>query len=85
MLRFLSDRDAYVITEQDFLPAVRSLATKLILSGKERNRFFIRRYRISLGSPLAGHLHTYETLSSDVQKNVLAALRRLAAVTKLRA
>ncbi|XP_019727048.1 dihydroxyacetone phosphate acyltransferase isoform X3 [Hippocampus comes] len=64
MLRFFSDQDAHVITEQDFLPAVRNLATKLILSG---------------------HLHTYETLSSDVQKNVLAALRRLAAVTKLRA
>ncbi|XP_061559730.1 dihydroxyacetone phosphate acyltransferase-like isoform X2 [Phycodurus eques] len=64
MLRFLSDQDAYVITEKDFLPAVRSLATKLILSGD---------------------LHTYETLSSDVQKNVLSALRRMAALTKLKA
>ncbi|XP_077409640.1 dihydroxyacetone phosphate acyltransferase isoform X2 [Vanacampus margaritifer] len=64
MLSFLSERDARVITEQDFLPAVRGLATELIISG---------------------HLHTYETLSSDVQKNVLAALRRLAAVTKLKA
>ncbi|XP_077365966.1 dihydroxyacetone phosphate acyltransferase [Festucalex cinctus] len=64
MLRFLSEQDAHVIMEQDFLPAVRSLATKLIISGD---------------------LQTYETLSSDVQKNVLAALRRLAAVTKLKA
>ncbi|XP_037101053.1 dihydroxyacetone phosphate acyltransferase-like isoform X2 [Syngnathus acus] len=64
MLGFLSELDAHVITEQDFLPAVRSLATKLIL---------------------AGELHTYETFSSDVQKNVLASLRNLAAVTKLKA
>lgn len=34
---------------------------------------------------LSGELHTYETLSSDVHKNVLSALRRLEAVTKLRA
>uniref|UniRef100_A0A3Q4N5F7 Glyceronephosphate O-acyltransferase 2 n=1 Tax=Neolamprologus brichardi TaxID=32507 RepID=A0A3Q4N5F7_NEOBR len=33
----------------------------------------------------AGDLHTFEVLSSDTQKNVLAALRRLEAVTKLRA
>ncbi|XP_061669080.1 dihydroxyacetone phosphate acyltransferase [Syngnathoides biaculeatus] len=64
MLRFLSDQDTRVITEKDFLPAVRSLATKLIISGD---------------------LHIYETLSSDVQKNVLSALRRLAAVTKPKA
>uniref|UniRef100_A0A3P8SCX7 Si:ch73-21k16.5 n=1 Tax=Amphiprion percula TaxID=161767 RepID=A0A3P8SCX7_AMPPE len=34
---------------------------------------------------LSGELHTYEALSSDTQKNVLSALRRLQAVTKLRA
>ncbi|XP_071335118.1 dihydroxyacetone phosphate acyltransferase [Trachinotus anak] len=34
---------------------------------------------------LSGELHTYEALSSDTQKNVLSALRRLEAVTKLRA
>lgn len=33
----------------------------------------------------AGELHTYEALSSDTLKNVLSALRRLAAVTTLRA
>ncbi|XP_041815042.1 dihydroxyacetone phosphate acyltransferase isoform X2 [Chelmon rostratus] len=33
---------------------------------------------------LSGELHTYEALSSDMQKNVLSALRRLDAVTKLR-
>uniref|UniRef100_A0A3Q1CSL7 Glyceronephosphate O-acyltransferase 2 n=1 Tax=Amphiprion ocellaris TaxID=80972 RepID=A0A3Q1CSL7_AMPOC len=33
---------------------------------------------------LSGELHTYEALSSDTQKNVLSALRRLQAVTKLR-
>ncbi|XP_061900717.1 dihydroxyacetone phosphate acyltransferase-like isoform X4 [Entelurus aequoreus] len=34
---------------------------------------------------LSGDLHTYETLSSDMQKNVLSSLRGLAAVTKLKA
>uniref|UniRef100_A0A3Q1GN75 Dihydroxyacetone phosphate acyltransferase-like n=1 Tax=Acanthochromis polyacanthus TaxID=80966 RepID=A0A3Q1GN75_9TELE len=34
---------------------------------------------------ISGELHTYEALSSDTQKNVLSALRRLQAVTKLRA
>ncbi|CAK6962195.1 dihydroxyacetone phosphate acyltransferase isoform X1 [Scomber scombrus] len=62
MFRYLYE-EAHVISEKDFLPAVRSLATKLILSGE---------------------LHTYETLSSDTQKNALSALRRLEAVTKLR-
>ncbi|XP_054618375.1 dihydroxyacetone phosphate acyltransferase-like isoform X2 [Dunckerocampus dactyliophorus] len=64
MLGFLCEQEANVITEEDFLPAVRSLASKLILSGD---------------------LRTYETLSSDTQKNVLSSLRRLAAVTKLKA
>lgn len=32
-----------------------------------------------------GELHTYEALSSDIQKNILSTLRRLEAVTKLRA
>ncbi|XP_041832745.1 dihydroxyacetone phosphate acyltransferase [Melanotaenia boesemani] len=32
---------------------------------------------------LSGELHTYEALSSDTQKNVLSALRRLEGVTKL--
>lgn len=30
-----------------------------------------------------GELHTYEALSSDMQKNVLSSLRRLGAVTKI--
>ncbi|CAJ1077128.1 dihydroxyacetone phosphate acyltransferase [Xyrichtys novacula] len=34
---------------------------------------------------LSGELHTYEALSSDTQKNVLSALRRLEIVTKSRA
>ncbi|KAM9339219.1 dihydroxyacetone phosphate acyltransferase [Symphorus nematophorus] len=34
---------------------------------------------------LSGELHTYEALSSDTQKNVLSALRRLETVTKLKA
>lgn len=33
MLRFLSEEGANVITEKQFLPAVRNLASKLILSG----------------------------------------------------
>uniref|UniRef100_A0A4W6ELV8 Glyceronephosphate O-acyltransferase 2 n=1 Tax=Lates calcarifer TaxID=8187 RepID=A0A4W6ELV8_LATCA len=64
MFRYLSEEGVNVFTEKQFLPAVRNLATKLILSGE---------------------LHTYEALSSDTQKNVLSALRRLEAVTKLRA
>nr|XP_057912360.1 dihydroxyacetone phosphate acyltransferase isoform X2 [Doryrhamphus excisus] len=64
MLGFLCEQEANVVTEKDFLPAVRRLASKLILSGD---------------------LHTYEALSSDTQKNVLSSLRRLAAVTKLKA
>ncbi|XP_061756722.1 dihydroxyacetone phosphate acyltransferase isoform X5 [Nerophis ophidion] len=64
MLSFLCEQDANEITEKDFLPAVRCLASRLILSGD---------------------LHTYETLSSDMQKNVLSSLRGLAAVTKLKA
>ncbi|XP_068197877.1 dihydroxyacetone phosphate acyltransferase isoform X2 [Antennarius striatus] len=34
---------------------------------------------------LSGELNTYEVLSSDMQKNILSALRRLEAVTKMRA
>ncbi|XP_040919744.1 dihydroxyacetone phosphate acyltransferase [Toxotes jaculatrix] len=64
MFRYLCEDEAHVLTEKEFLPAVRNLATKLILSGE---------------------LHTYEALSSDTQKNVLSGLRRLEAVTKLRA
>ncbi|XP_030577859.1 dihydroxyacetone phosphate acyltransferase [Archocentrus centrarchus] len=64
MFRFLCEEEDCVFTEKRVLPAVRNLATKLILSGD---------------------LHTFEALSSDVQKNVFSALRRLEAVTKLRA
>ncbi|TMS12520.1 Dihydroxyacetone phosphate acyltransferase [Larimichthys crocea] len=64
MFRYLCEAEVHVLSEKQFLPAVRNLATKLILSGD---------------------LHTYEALSSDTQKNVLAALRRLEIVTKLRA
>ncbi|KAK6297877.1 hypothetical protein J4Q44_G00324600 [Coregonus suidteri] len=52
-----------VFTERQMFPAVRSLATKLLLSGE---------------------LKSYEALSSDTQKNVLSALLRLEAVTRLR-
>eukprot|EP00063_Salmo_salar_P086921 XP_014061756.1 PREDICTED: dihydroxyacetone phosphate acyltransferase-like isoform X4 [Salmo salar] len=52
-----------VFTERQMVPAVRSLATKLLLSGE---------------------LKSYEALSSDTQKNVLSALLRLGAVTRLR-
>ncbi|XP_037606301.1 dihydroxyacetone phosphate acyltransferase [Sebastes umbrosus] len=64
MFRYLCEDGVHVFAEKQFLPAVRNLATKLILSGE---------------------LHTYEALSSDMQKNVLSALRRLETVTKLRA
>uniref|UniRef100_A0A668A7K8 Si:ch73-21k16.5 n=1 Tax=Myripristis murdjan TaxID=586833 RepID=A0A668A7K8_9TELE len=63
VLRFLCEEADHVFSEKQLLPAVRSLATRLILSGE---------------------LHTYEALSSDTQKNVLSALLRLEAVTKLR-
>ncbi|XP_029632087.1 dihydroxyacetone phosphate acyltransferase isoform X1 [Salmo trutta] len=55
--------DVAVFTERQMVPAVRSLATKLLLSGE---------------------LKSYEALSSDTQKNVLSALLRLGAVTRLR-
>ncbi|XP_062267831.1 dihydroxyacetone phosphate acyltransferase-like [Platichthys flesus] len=64
MLRYLCEEGVQVLTEKQFLPAVRSLATRLIISGE---------------------LDTYEALSSDTQKNLLLALRRLEAVTKSRA
>uniref|UniRef100_A0A3P9CZ98 Dihydroxyacetone phosphate acyltransferase n=1 Tax=Maylandia zebra TaxID=106582 RepID=A0A3P9CZ98_9CICH len=63
MFRYLCEKEDHVFTEEQFLPDVRNLATKLILSGD---------------------LCTFEVLSSDTQKNVLSALRRLEAVTKLR-
>ncbi|XP_072218113.1 dihydroxyacetone phosphate acyltransferase isoform X2 [Leuresthes tenuis] len=63
MFRYICEEGDPVFSEKEFLPAVRNLATKLILSGE---------------------LHTYEALSSDTQKNVLAALRRLEAVAKLK-
>ncbi|XP_036942904.1 dihydroxyacetone phosphate acyltransferase isoform X1 [Acanthopagrus latus] len=64
MFRYLCEEAVHVFSEKEFQPAVRNLATNLILSGE---------------------LHTYEALSSDMQKNVLSALRRLETVTKLRA
>lgn len=64
VFRYLCEDGAQVFSEKQFLPAVRNLAMKLILSGE---------------------LHTFEALSSDMQKNVLSALRRLDTVTKLRA
>ncbi|XP_068609713.1 dihydroxyacetone phosphate acyltransferase [Brachionichthys hirsutus] len=64
MFRYLCEEEANSFSEEQFLPAVRNLSTKLIL---------------------AGELHTYEVLSSDMQKNILSALRRLEAVTKTRA
>ncbi|XP_068564923.1 dihydroxyacetone phosphate acyltransferase [Cebidichthys violaceus] len=64
MFRYLCEDGVHVFAEKQLLPAVRNLATKLILSGE---------------------LHTYEALSSDMQKNVVSALRRLEALTKLKA
>ncbi|XP_054900646.1 dihydroxyacetone phosphate acyltransferase [Poeciliopsis prolifica] len=63
MFRFLCEETDCVLREKDFLSGVRTLATKLIVSGE---------------------LHTYEALSSDMQKNVLSSLRRLGAVTKIK-
>ncbi|XP_007560978.1 dihydroxyacetone phosphate acyltransferase isoform X2 [Poecilia formosa] len=62
MFRFLCEERDCVFREKDFLSGVRTLATKLIVSGE---------------------LHTYEALSSDMQKNVLSSLRRLGAITKI--
>ncbi|KAL6095703.1 gnpat [Pungitius sinensis] len=64
MVGYLCKDGIHVISEKQFLPAARKLATKLILSGE---------------------LHTYEALSSDMQKNVFSALRRLETLTKLNA
>ncbi|XP_075993865.1 dihydroxyacetone phosphate acyltransferase [Genypterus blacodes] len=64
VFRYLCEEDVQAFTEKQFLPAVRKLVTKLILSGE---------------------LHSYEALSSDTLKNVVSALRRLEAVTKLMA
>nr|XP_046155172.1 dihydroxyacetone phosphate acyltransferase [Oncorhynchus gorbuscha] len=55
--------DVEVFTERQMVPAVRSLVTKLLLSGE---------------------LTSCDALSSDTQKNVLSALLRLGAVTRLR-
>uniref|UniRef100_H3DFV6 Glyceronephosphate O-acyltransferase n=2 Tax=Tetraodon nigroviridis TaxID=99883 RepID=H3DFV6_TETNG len=63
VFRYLCESGHQMVSEREFLPSVRKLATKLILSGE---------------------LDTYETLSSDVQKNVLSALRRLKVVAKTR-
>ncbi|XP_071392727.1 dihydroxyacetone phosphate acyltransferase isoform X2 [Centroberyx affinis] len=63
VFRYLCEEEVQVFSEKQVLPAIRSLATRLILSGE---------------------LHSYEALSSDTQKNVLSALLRLEAVTKLR-
>ncbi|XP_071775103.1 dihydroxyacetone phosphate acyltransferase isoform X2 [Centroberyx gerrardi] len=63
VFRCLCEEEVHVFSEKQVLPAIRSLATRLILSGE---------------------LHSYEALSSDTQKNVLSALLRLEAVTKLR-
>ncbi|KAJ8008719.1 hypothetical protein DPEC_G00081330 [Dallia pectoralis] len=60
----LCEEGIEVFTEKQMVPALRSLATKLLLSGQ---------------------LRSYETLSSDTQKNVLSTLLRLGAVTRLRA
>ncbi|XP_027896653.1 dihydroxyacetone phosphate acyltransferase isoform X1 [Xiphophorus couchianus] len=62
MFRFLCEERDCVFREKDFLSGVRTLATKLIVSGE---------------------LHTYEALSSDMQKNVLSSLRRLGAIIKI--
>lgn len=37
MFRYLCEEEVHVLSEKQFLPAVRNLATKLILSGKNSN------------------------------------------------
>uniref|UniRef100_A0A8C7YTP5 Si:ch73-21k16.5 n=1 Tax=Oryzias sinensis TaxID=183150 RepID=A0A8C7YTP5_9TELE len=62
VLGYLCEAERVILKEKEFLPAVKGLAAKLLLSAE---------------------LHTYEALSSDLQKNVLSALRRLEALTRL--
>lgn len=97
MFRYLCEEGRHVFSEKQSLSAVRKLATKLILSGKTesgRNDLWPLKSSpaLTLHQPspssypcVPGELRTYEALSSDMQKNVLSALRRLETVTKLRA
>lgn len=98
MFRYLCEEGPHVFSEKQSLSAVRKFATKLILSGKTesgRNDLWPLESSPALTlthqpSPssypcVPGELRTYEALSSDMQKNVLSALRRLDTVTKLRA
>lgn len=91
MFRYLCEDGVQVFAEKQFLPAVRDLATKLILSGETESDLWPLESTSSYHSHhyvclcVSGELHTYEALSSDTQKNVLSALRRLETVTKLRA
>ncbi|XP_041951125.1 dihydroxyacetone phosphate acyltransferase [Alosa sapidissima] len=61
--RYLYEEATDNLTERQFIPAVRSFAVKLHLTGS---------------------LRCYEALSSDLQKNALAALLRLNAVKKVK-
>ncbi|XP_017291501.1 dihydroxyacetone phosphate acyltransferase isoform X2 [Kryptolebias marmoratus] len=63
MFRYLCEEADHIFIEKQFLQAVRTWATSLILSGE---------------------LHTYEALSSNIQKNVLSALQRLGAVMRMK-
>ena len=89
MFRYLCEEVDDIFAEKHFLPAVRNLATKLILSGEKRFELISNLCRLpqlyfnDCFLYFAGELDTYEALSSDLQKNVLSALRRLEALTKL--
>ncbi|XP_029705885.1 dihydroxyacetone phosphate acyltransferase-like [Takifugu rubripes] len=61
--RFLCEDSTKIVTEQQFIPAVRKFIMRQLLSG-------------TLKYP--------ELLSSDLQKNILAALVRLGAVSKIK-
>lgn len=91
MFRYLCEDETSVFPEKRFQPAVRKLATNLLLSGEieDNKEYTCLNIQPSPSSSscvfVAGELGTYEALSSDLQKNVLSALHRLEAVTKLRA
>ncbi|XP_056873243.1 dihydroxyacetone phosphate acyltransferase [Takifugu flavidus] len=61
--RFLCEDSTKIVTEQQFIPAVRKFIMRQLLSGT---------------------LKYAELLSSDLQKNILAALVRLGAVSKIK-
>lgn len=88
IFRYLCEEGHHVISEKQFFPAVRELATKLILSGKTESgrnwSLSCRMLTVTVITRVSGELHTYEALSSDLHRNILSGLRRLEIITKLR-